>query len=611
RRHIVLDLALGHELDLQRPFLRALERAGGADLLGLQPVRVDILGLDYYCHSEWWYDGQGSHSPSPHPLGFARLAEQYGSRYGLPMLLTETNLRGLPSDRASWLRYTLEQYEQAVARGVPLRGYCWFPYVDSCDWDPLLARPARRADPVGVVGPGGGSDRVRTSFTAVWEAAAAGAPSAALPAYRFQAPCDVQLRGLLPQMAHWDWQDPPEEDAIPPVRTTTTEGASMPTQSVLVVLSHLRWTWVWQWPQHLVSRFAAGRDEAGARTWFVEEPVAGDVDSPVLEHKQLDGITRVWLVVPRRAGQDDPGSDAARARPYAELLRGLLQDQGRECPDVLLYTPMALDIARALDPGQLYYDVMDNLAAFQDAPGGLRMRQHRLLAGADVVFAGGRSLQREISAHRQDCHLFPSGVETAHYAASRQLRRQRGTTGPKVAGYVGVIDERVDLELLGGLALALPDWIIRVVGPLTKIAPGSLPAAPNLEYPGMVSYPQLPEVMAGFDVGLMPFALNEATRPISPTKTLEYLAAGLPVVSTRVPDVVAGYAGSVRFAGDAGGFAAACRAVVTDSIEERDRGSAVLRAEQDWDRIAADMAALMRTASDAGQGRTDTARTTA
>ena len=127
----------------------------------------------------------------------------------------------------------------------------------------------------------------------------------------------------------------------------------------------------------------------------------------------------------------------------------------------------------------------------------------------------------------------------------------------------------------------------------------------------MVSYAQLPEVMAGFDVALMPFALNEATRSISPAKTLEYLAAGLPVVSTRVPDVVAGYAGSVRFADDVGGFAAACRAVVTDSIEKRDRGSAVLRAEQDWDRIAANMAALMNIADDARQDRRDIARVTA
>ncbi len=213
RRHVVLDLALHHDRDHARPFLRQLLAAGGEPLLDLNPIRVDVLGLDYYCHSEWFYDQAGGHAPSPHPVGFAALAEQYGRRYGLPMVLSETNIRGLPTDRASWLRYTLEQYETAVARGVDLRGYCWFPYVDSCDWDSLLARPAGRTDPVGVVG----LDRARTVFTDVWEAAAAGTPSGQLPAYRFQPPCDRQLAGLLPQLAHWPWQDPPAAEHLPPI----------------------------------------------------------------------------------------------------------------------------------------------------------------------------------------------------------------------------------------------------------------------------------------------------------------------------------------------------------------------------------------------------------
>jgi beta-glucosidase/6-phospho-beta-glucosidase/beta-galactosidase len=226
RRHVLLDLALGHDLDRERPFLKQVLSAGGENLLGLPPIRVDVLGLDYYCHSEWWYDEEGSHSPSPRPLGFAALAEQYSKRYGLPMLLSETNLRGLPSDRASWLRYTLEQYEIAVNRGVPLQGYCWFPYVDSCDWDSLLSRPAGRADPVGVVSAGDGAARQRTSFTGLWEAAAAGKPAAELPAYRFQSPCDIQLAGLLPQMRHWEWTDPPTHDVIPPVLINSGEGAT-------------------------------------------------------------------------------------------------------------------------------------------------------------------------------------------------------------------------------------------------------------------------------------------------------------------------------------------------------------------------------------------------
>jgi len=151
-------------------------------------------------------------------VGLAAVLEQYAERYRLPMMVTETNLRGLPTDRASWLRYTLEQYELALARGVPLHGFCWFPQVDSCDWDSLLARAGGRVDPVGVLGVGAGGRRGATSFTAVWLAAAAGVPAADLPAYRFQPPCDEQLAGLLPGLSHWPWQDPHAADRVEPTR---------------------------------------------------------------------------------------------------------------------------------------------------------------------------------------------------------------------------------------------------------------------------------------------------------------------------------------------------------------------------------------------------------
>ncbi|HKH55250.1 MAG TPA: family 1 glycosylhydrolase [Propionibacteriaceae bacterium] len=219
RRHVLLDLAIGHDLDpRRRPFLADLLRAGGETLLNLPPSRVDVLGLDYYSHSEWWYDEAGARAPSPHPIGFAALAEIYGSRYGVDLMLTETNVRGAPSDRASWLRYTLEQYELARSLGVPLSGYCWYPHVDSCDWDSLLARSAGRVDPVGVLSLQG-RQRDRTLFTEVWESAATGTPAADLPAYRFQPPLDAELSGFLPQMDHWRWQDPPERSI--PIRVAT------------------------------------------------------------------------------------------------------------------------------------------------------------------------------------------------------------------------------------------------------------------------------------------------------------------------------------------------------------------------------------------------------
>ena len=360
----------------------------------------------------------------------------------------------------------------------------------------------------------------------------------------------------------------------------------------LVVLSHLQWSWVWQRPQHLVSRLAAQRRASGGRTWFVEEPVAAEVAEPSLQVEQVDGITRVWLEVPRRSDGHlsfgAPGSEG-----YGRRLQALL---GPAAPDrdVWLYTPMAYDIAVELAPRLLVYDVMDDLAAFTKAPQGLRLRQRAALRQAGLVFAGGRSLHEMVRRVRgdRDTHLFPSGVETAHYERARRLRRPQ--TVP-VAGYVGVVDERLDLDLLAGLAAALPGWELQVVGPVSKakLDPAALPQAPNLRYLGMRPYAELPELMAGFDVALMPFARNQATRSISPTKTLEYLAAGLPVVSTRIPDVLADFGDVVHLADTAAEFAAACREVAGHSRRARDALVAPIRARHEWDAIAAAMSRLM------------------
>jgi glycosyltransferase involved in cell wall biosynthesis len=261
---------------------------------------------------------------------------------------------------------------------------------------------------------------------------------------------------------------------------------------------------------------------------------------------------------------------------------------------------------QSLRPRHLVYDVMDDLASFHKAPQGLRLRQRRALTDADIVFTGGRSLHRSVTqVRRAGVHLFPSGVESGHYASSRRLRTLRER---KVAGYVGVIDERIDLALVARLAAELEDWTVRLVGPIAKIDAADLPTAPNLEYPGMVAYEDLPATMAGFDVALMPFALNEATRSISPTKTLEYLAAGLPVVSTRVPDVVADHSGVVHLADDAAEFADACRQVVSHSQAERDRRMRPLLQRHEWDFIAGSMARLI---DDLGAERTIDVRASA
>jgi glycosyltransferase involved in cell wall biosynthesis len=345
------------------------------------------------------------------------------------------------------------------------------------------------------------------------------------------------------------------------------------------VLSHLRWDWVWQRPQHLISRMAQFR-----RTLFVEEPLAGEVSAPCLRVREEGLVTRLWLEVPRTHVRP-PEYEGTDTAPYLSGIDDWLS--GREC-DVWLYTPTAMPIAEALRPRLLAYDVMDDLSSFADATPRMESLARRALALAHVAFAGGRSLHRNASGLRRGrpTYLFPSGVETAHYARSRDLR----CGGPHpVAGYVGVLDERLDMPLLGELASLLHDWEIRLVGPSTKIDPQDIPTAANITMLGQQPYERLPEIMAGFDVALMPFALNDATRSISPTKTLEYLVAGLPVVSTPVADVVADWGGVVHVRDDAESFAEGCRLAVTESPEQRMRAVSPLLERYEWDNIAREM----------------------
>jgi glycosyltransferase involved in cell wall biosynthesis len=362
----------------------------------------------------------------------------------------------------------------------------------------------------------------------------------------------------------------------------------LPESPELVVLSHLRWTFVWQRPQQLVSRLAAGFE----RVWFVEEPLpVQGLPEPAFHVEEHEHVTRVWLEVPDDGGW--PGFDAAATTRYLVELQDLVADPD---PTVWIYTPMALDLARSLQPSLLVYDVMDDLAAFKWAPQGLVLLQRQALREADVVFTGGRSLHRSVVERRSsDVHCFPSGVEPEHYATALDLRDERKADRP-VAGYVGVIDERLDLDLVAELAAALPDWEVAMVGPVLKLDPAVLPDAPNISYPGPQAYDELPRVMAGFDVALMPFALNEATHSISPTKNLEYLAAGLPVVSTRIADVVADYEGIVDLRDDGPGFAEACRQALSECPRARaERVRPVLQA-QHWDRIADRMSSLLTAA---------------
>ncbi len=212
RRFAVLDLMLGIDLDRQRPFLAHMIKAGGADLLEMQAGRVDVVGLDYYAHNQWYWDAENrGRAPSPEPSPLADLIVEYWQRYDRPCFLGETNVRGTSSDRASWFKYTLEQCERARDAGVPFEGHCWFPFIDSCDWDSLLRRADGNIDPVGIYTIDSERNRAGSQISETFALAASGATSSALTAYHFQWPVQHWLKGWHKHMEHWKWHRPTDD----------------------------------------------------------------------------------------------------------------------------------------------------------------------------------------------------------------------------------------------------------------------------------------------------------------------------------------------------------------------------------------------------------------
>jgi UDP-galactopyranose mutase len=326
----------------------------------------------------------------------------------------------------------------------------------------------------------------------------------------------------------------------------------------LICFSHLRWDFVLQRPQHLMQRFAKER-----QVYFFEEYIPTDHHLPYLEFHPFAG-TEVIALRPRIPHW---WSDADRETALRGLLDMLLRLHDITRPVLWFYSPMMFGVARHVDASAVVYDCMDELANFRFAPSGLKVLEAELIERADVVFTGGESLYAAKRDRHDNIHAFPSSVDVAHFAQAREglapAADLKSLPGPRL-GFYGVIDERIDLKLLEEVARACPHWSLVMVGPLAKITPEDLPRLPNLHFLGQRHYADLPSYLAGWDVALMPFAINEATRFISPTKTPEYLAAGVPVVSTPIADVVATYGAleAVKIARTPAEFITACEAAL-------------------------------------------------
>jgi glycosyltransferase involved in cell wall biosynthesis len=362
----------------------------------------------------------------------------------------------------------------------------------------------------------------------------------------------------------------------------------MPT---IVVFSHLRWDFVFQRPQHLLSRLAQHYP-----VLFVEEPEY-DEGAPFMHRTSpVPNVTvcRAHTNIHANGFHDE----------QLRLLQPMVAQLAPPGEEVVawFYTPMALPLLQALRPALVVYDCMDELASFKNPPKQLLQRESALLSIADLVFAGGPSLYEAKKHRHPNVHCFPSSVDVKHFQQALDRTRvhpqQEAIPHPRL-GFYGVLDERFDPELVGEVADAHPEWQIVLAGPVVKIDPERLPRRANIHYLGQQPYERLPDLLAGWDVCLMPFAINEATKFISPTKVLEYMAAQLPIVSTPIADVVNPYGHVVAIARDAREFGAACEAALAMTPEARAQMTGAMNAivaATSWHNTATQMGALIDAA---------------
>lgn len=354
----------------------------------------------------------------------------------------------------------------------------------------------------------------------------------------------------------------------------------------LVCFSHLRWDFVHQRPQHLLSRCARRR-----RVFFVEEPL---FDNGTLHLDVSERPGGVKVVVPHLP--EGLSSDVAVTAVLKEMLHRLFRDHQIDRHVSWYYTPMAIPFSSHLTPLAVVYDCMDELSAFKNAPPNLRALEQELFERADLVFTGGQTLYEAKRTQHHSVFAFPSSIDRQHFGKARMALEdpadQRAIPHPRL-GFFGVIDERLDIELLDAIARARPEWQLVMLGPVVKIDEATLPRHANIHYLGGKSYQDLPSYIANWDVALLLFAQNEATRFISPTKTPEYLAAGKPVVSTPITDVVRPYGemGLVRIGATSEEFIEAIEESLTDTgdpawLRNVDRFLSGMSWDETWSRMS-------------------------
>lgn len=642
RRFVALDLLLGR-VDQHHPLHSWLTSYGMSEV-DLEWFRThiqspDVIGLDYYAHGDWQLDvvsgGAVRQRRAENPAGLYGVAGAYWKRYGIPMMVTETSIEGQAINREIWLEGIVDHARRLREGGIPLLGIIWWPLLDQIDWDGALTHRIGKIHEVGLFNlrrqPDGTLGRSATPLVKLFrDLASRGEESVGKLEFISYPSLEAEEEQLAP-IGEWIQPTVPPQSPAPSLQSPEGNGKSngngnghavavtpdavaqrisAPASSIevtdakqtdrygIVVFSHLRWGFVWQRPQQFLSRFAKKH-----RILFIEEPVfdLSEGSEPRIDYHQV--MPNVTVVTPHYAGSlnRDPRLPKLLRDWTVEAIRHLNEDGAFDRPLLWYYSPMdsAWSLGHIENRG-VVYDCMDELSQFSAAPRQLVENEARLMSYADVVFTGGYELGEKKKKQHPNVHIFGCGVEFDHFNKAADPQ----TTIPPdidfmtrpILGWFGVVDERVDYALVGEAARLRPDWSFAMVGPVVKVDPNHLPHSPNLFWMGSRDYQVLPSYCRAVDICMMPFAMNAATQFINPTKGLEYMATGRPIISTPVRDVIRQWSHLVDVVRTADEFVAAAERLLREPDPQRIEKALDLARRSSWEQTVDTMQSLIREA---------------
>jgi beta-glucosidase/6-phospho-beta-glucosidase/beta-galactosidase/glycosyltransferase involved in cell wall biosynthesis len=661
RRFVVMDLLTGR-VDKHHPLFSWLTSYGMSELdvdwFRANPQTPDVLGLDYYAHSDWQLDfgptGAIRQRRADNPIGFYGVANSYWQRYGIPMMLTETSIEGQPINREIWLETNIDHIRRLREEGVPVLGLVWWPMIDQLDWDGALTHRVGKIHNVGMWNLQRQSDgtlkRVATPLIDQFRRAAQAGEELVGKLEQINYPSCEAEEAQLPPVGEWiqptlapDAQttsapatarsngngnghstaiepslkgrlsDPAPGAGAEIVGSAVDEQAlGLPSVGVedvddkyterygIVVFSHLRWGFVWQRPQQFLSRFAKRHP-----ILFIEEPMFDRPQGTPVDlqfHRVMPNVTVACPHVDVTWNKNPKLPE--KLLEWTKEAIDRMNDEGQfDRPLLWYYSPM--DSAWSLghiEHRGVVYDCMDELSQFTGAPRQLVDNEARLIRHADVVFTGGYNLGEKKKKQHDNVHIFGCGVEYQHFSKAQDettvIPPDIDFMQRPIIGWMGVVDERVDYAMVGEMARARPDWSFAMVGPVVKVDPNLLPHSPNLHWLGGRDYQVLPNYVKAFDVNMMCFALNAATEFINPTKGLEYMATGKPIVSTPVKDVVNQWSDICLIATGTEAYLEALHKALEkkDDVEQRVARGLALSKQCSWESTVAKMQSLIKEA---------------